>query len=121
MAWSLLGSKYVQVALEKSSTIVKKYLHLFIVGDLYGPQMSIWMSSKGNAAWEALGEKGDAWFLAKGQIVQENISELQGIESERDFICLRVVAEGCPNLECHSMEEFKLLVWRMVDVGIGSG
>lgn len=34
VAWSLLGIKYVQVALEKSSIIVKKYLHLFIVGDL---------------------------------------------------------------------------------------
>ncbi|GJW90561.1 hypothetical protein Tco_0168114 [Tanacetum coccineum] len=70
----------IAVALEKSSTIVRKNLHLFMVGDLYGSQMSIWMSSKGNKAWEVLSGKGDAWFLAKGQTLQVERSELQETE-----------------------------------------
>lgn len=49
-ASDLLTIRYVHVALLKSSTIVKKHLNFPLVATLYGPQVSIWTSSKG-ATW----------------------------------------------------------------------
>ena len=54
--------------------------------------MSTWMSSNGNKACESLKVKGEAWFFAKGQILQCEKSLLQ--EMEIDLICLRTGIDG---------------------------
>lgn len=66
-------TKWVQVVLEKSSSIVKKYVAPDKEECLYGPQRSTWTKWKIAPAWEVEIGKGELWDLAKIQGSQQKI------------------------------------------------
>ena len=93
------------MALDASSTIVRKYWCPLVIGTENGPQTSIWTRSKGLAALLLSKGNGSLFYLAKGQILQSLVQQFwrKGRTWLKEWI---FISDGCPSLECHN--EYKL-------------
>ena len=94
-----------QVALDASSTIVRKYLCPVVVGIENGPQTSMWTRSN---EWTALllsKGKGGLFFFAKWHTIQYLVQQFckRGKRWPKEW---SFISNGCSNLECH--REYKL-------------
>lgn len=95
-ALPLLASKWTQMAHEKSSTILKKYLKPLYVGQWKGTHMSAWSNSN---IWEDLMKpfwKERLCCLACGQIWHTEGTLWKGGKK-----CFILPSETWPNLSCH--------------------
>ena len=99
------SSKYTQVHLLQSSTMVRKYSKPLIEGIENGPQISQWTRSKVEEQMLFSLGKGSLFCLSKGQTVQTRSFLSQKITSGIiELIKCNLDEEGWPILLCHKTE-----------------
>ena len=89
---------YIQVNLDVSSTIVRKYLKQLWVAVAKGPHTSQWIKSKAwSDKWLELG-KGNLLCFAIGQTTHSLFEWKKGTS---DIQFWSFASKTCPNLRCH--------------------